>query len=205
MFGRNGCQTGTSGGEGLGSVDGNLAKFLGGREILQIGKPEVFEKERGRTVERRATDDFGFASLFDQSAFEQFLHRAIHRDAPNLLDLRTRDRLAISHDGHRFQGGCRKAGGSLFFANQSSDPGGVVGFGGELPRSGNFDQAITTGRLLIITGHFLKHFGDLVRLDALEFLDLFVVAQLSGGIEEYQAKVLGADGFLGREEQGLEN
>ena len=88
--------------------------------------------------------------LLDQSAFQQRLHDAVHRHAADLLDLRPRQRLAVSDDGQGFQGRLGEARRARLGADQRDDPGGEFRLADELPCAGHAGQSVTALRRLVV-------------------------------------------------------
>src|SRR5262249_46453764 len=105
LLGRGGGQAWLSSHKRFRLLDRDGAQFVGSGEILKAAQAKVLEEKRGSAVGHRTAHDLGPTKLLHQAALQQGLHDAIDRYAPDLLDLGSGQRLAISNYRQCLQGG----------------------------------------------------------------------------------------------------
>src|SRR5688572_20012901 len=79
-------------------------ELVGPRQLLEMAKGKLLEKDRRRSVEQRTSDAFRAADDVDEATFVKGLQHTAHAYAADLFDLGTADRLAIRDDGQCLQG-----------------------------------------------------------------------------------------------------
>src|SRR5205823_4776928 len=114
---------------------------------------------RRRTVHERTTEPFATAYHVDQATLVKGLEYAANRDAANLLDLGTTDRLPVSNNCQCLERGCRE---SLRARRElrALDRLGVLGARKNLPAAGELLQLDAVALDVVMLTQFVDRGGD---------------------------------------------
>src|SRR6185436_9175128 len=104
------------------------SELVGPGQFGQISEAQRLQEERGRSIEQRPAHRFAPPYHLDEPTFLQGSQHTASRHPPNVLDLRTADRLAIRDHRERLQGGAGQLGNSyrelsLFDRRSEGPPG----------------------------------------------------------------------------------
>src|SRR5919201_6351133 len=100
-------------------------------KVVQRAQPQRLEEGHRGAIDCRTAWRVRASALFDQALVEEGAHHVVTVDAANALDLRTRDRLTVRHDGQRLQR-CRREPGALRDAEETRHQPSMLRSGGEL-------------------------------------------------------------------------